>query len=137
MQSNKDHALYSDFINSKPKCKPEGYHTVCVRSCHSGSSCVVIRHQAVINVGLIADCSFSESVPLQGYRRRRGRRPITSCSSGQRRAHLSTTSLTLFEVLLSMIVLPVTQVLHQFSEGMTSAAKGASAANNTACVCVA
>ena len=27
----KDHAVYSDFFNSKRKCKPEGYHTVCVQ----------------------------------------------------------------------------------------------------------
>ncbi len=32
MQSNKDHALYSDFLSSKRKCKAEGYHEVCVQS---------------------------------------------------------------------------------------------------------
>jgi hypothetical protein len=42
---------------------------------------------------------------------------------------LSTTSLTLFEVLLSMIVLPAAQVLHQSSGTVCrAAAKGASAA---------
>jgi hypothetical protein len=30
MQSNKDHAVYSDLFSSKRKCKPEGYHAVCV-----------------------------------------------------------------------------------------------------------
>jgi hypothetical protein len=28
---HKDHALYSDFFSSKRKCKPEGYHAVCVQ----------------------------------------------------------------------------------------------------------
>ena len=27
----KDHAVYSDFFSSKPKCKPEGYHAVCLQ----------------------------------------------------------------------------------------------------------
>jgi hypothetical protein len=31
MQSNKDHAVYSDLFSSKHKCKPEGYHAVCVQ----------------------------------------------------------------------------------------------------------
>ncbi len=31
MQSNKDHAVYSDFFSSKRKCKAEGYHAVCVQ----------------------------------------------------------------------------------------------------------
>jgi hypothetical protein len=31
MQSNKDHAAYSDFFSSQRKCKPEGYHPVCVQ----------------------------------------------------------------------------------------------------------
>ena len=32
MQSNKDHAVYTDLFSSKPKCKPEGYRAVCVQS---------------------------------------------------------------------------------------------------------
>ena len=51
---------------------------------------------------------------------------------------LSTTSLTLFEVLLSMIVQPAAKVLHQSSAGTASrAAAKASAARNAGCVCVA
>ena len=52
---------------------------------------------------------------------------------------MSATSLTLFDVLLSIIVLPAAQVLHQSSAGMASrvAGKGASAASNGGCVCVA
>jgi hypothetical protein len=29
MQSNKDHAVHSDFFSSKKTCKAEGYHAVC------------------------------------------------------------------------------------------------------------
>jgi hypothetical protein len=31
VKSNKDHAVYSNFFSSKRKCKPEGYHAVCVQ----------------------------------------------------------------------------------------------------------
>jgi hypothetical protein len=30
-QSNTDHAVYSDFSSSKPTCKADGYHAVCVQ----------------------------------------------------------------------------------------------------------
>jgi hypothetical protein len=47
---------------------------------------------------------------------------------------LSTASLTFFEVLLSMIVLPAAQVLHQSSAGTAPrAATKASAANSNGC----
>jgi hypothetical protein len=50
---------------------------------------------------------------------------------------LSTTSVTLFEVLLSMIVQPAAQVLRKSSAGMASrAAANTSAASNAGCVCV-
>jgi hypothetical protein len=31
MKSNKDHVVYSDIFSSKRKCKPEGYHAVCIQ----------------------------------------------------------------------------------------------------------
>ena len=50
---------------------------------------------------------------------------------------LSTTYVTLFEVLLSMIVQPAAQVPRQSSAGMASrAAANTSAASNAGCVCV-
>ena len=100
-----------------------------------GSSSVKMRQQDVINVScLIADCSFSASVPLRAL----PQKLLLKRTTADRRI-LSTTSLTLFEVLLSMIVLPAAQVLHQSSAGMASraAAKGASAASSNGCVCVA
>jgi hypothetical protein len=45
MQSNKDHAVYSDFVSSKPKCKPEGYHALCVQ-CVALSCCTSAKQMA-------------------------------------------------------------------------------------------
>jgi hypothetical protein len=79
------------------------------------------------------NCSFSASVPL----RVSSQKLLLKRTMAGRRI-LSTTSLTLFEVLLSMIVLPAAQVLHQSSAGMASRAVAkASAASSNGRVCVA
>jgi hypothetical protein len=43
MQSNKNHAVYSGFFSWRPKCKPEGYHAVCVQ--HVALSCCLSAKQ--------------------------------------------------------------------------------------------
>jgi hypothetical protein len=102
----------------------------------SPGSSEMMRHQPVINVScLITNCSFSAAVRLRTSAQKKLLRKRTTAD----RRILSTISLTPFEVLLSMIVLPAAQVLHQSSEGMASraAAKGASAASSNGCVIVA
>ena len=94
-----------------------------------------MRHRAVMNVSCLrTKWRFSFSVPLRAS----SQKLLLKRTTAGRRI-LSTTSLTLFEVLLSMIVLPAAQVLHQSSAGMASraAAKGASAASKAGCVSVA
>jgi hypothetical protein len=78
--------------------------------------------------------SFSSAAPLRAS----FQKLLLKRTTAGRRI-LSTTPLTVFEVLLSMIVLPAAQVLHQSSAGMATraAAKGASAASSNGCVCVA
>jgi hypothetical protein len=82
----------------------------------SDNSSVLIRHQIVINRRFhITICNFSASVPF----RESSQKLLLMRTTVDRRI-LSTTSLTLFEVLLSMIVLTTDQVLHQPSVGMVS-----------------
>ena len=45
MQSNKDHAVYSDIFSSKQKCKPEGYHAVGVQ-CVAVPCCLSAKQMA-------------------------------------------------------------------------------------------
>jgi hypothetical protein len=61
MQSNKDHAVYSDSFSSKRQFKPEGYHTVCVQyvalSCYLSAKQMTIGDQGAGRlVGLLSQC---------------------------------------------------------------------------------
>jgi hypothetical protein len=93
-----------------------------------------MRHEAVNAViCLKTNCSFSAAVPLRAS----SQKLLLKRTAAGRRT-LSTTSLTLFDVLLSMIVLPAGQVPHQSSGEMAPrAAAKASAASNAGCVVVA
>jgi hypothetical protein len=77
---------------------------------NSCSSSVLMRHQAVIAASCLkTNSSFASSVPLRESSQKLQVNRTTD------RSILSTTTLTLFEVLVSMIVLPAAQVLHQSS----------------------
>jgi hypothetical protein len=89
---------------------------------HSVNSSVLMRQQTVINGScLITKCIFSAAVPL-----RVSSKKILFKRTTAGRCILSNTDLTLCEVLLSMIVLPVVQVLNQSSGGTTSRVKSLS-----------
>ena len=99
---------------------------------HLRSSSVVVRHRAFMNVSCLkTKWCFSFSVPLRSSSQKLLLKRTTTGSPT-----LSTTSLTLFDVLLSMIVLSASQVLLQSSGGRAprAAAKQSEANSNAGCV---
>ena len=91
---------------------------------------MLIRHQTVIAASCLkTNWRFASFVPLRASYQKLSLKRTTA---GRRRI-LSTASLTLFEVLLTMIVLPAGQVLHQSSAGIFSS----DSVSWHGCVCVA
>ena len=111
---------------------PASFSASCPNLSQFGSASVLILHQTVINEScLITWFLFVDIVPLRAS----SQKLLLKRATAGRRI-LSTCSLTLFEVLLSAIVLPAAQVWRQSSEGMPSgaAAKASGAINGACCV---
>ncbi len=74
MQSNKDHAVYSDLFSLKRKCKPEGYHAVCVIILRL-HSCKTLRPASPDVIAAEIELSQPNRVPTPPHRPRPRPRP--------------------------------------------------------------